>query len=249
MPAPPEVLIPQWPAPARVRALLTTRNGGVSRAAFASLNLGTRVGDDPAAVAANRARLGALLPGTPRWLRQVHGTQVVDATAAGDEPEADACYATDGGQVCAVLIADCLPVLLCDRAATVVAAVHAGWRGLSAGVLERAIAAMPVAPHRLLAYLGPAIGGGAYEVGRDVLDAFTAGDAGAAAHFRSRPADTGAQRWLCDLGALARRRLSRAGITDIFGDGLCTYSDPQRFFSHRRDRSTGRQAALIWLDP
>jgi hypothetical protein len=240
---PADALRAHWDAPARVRTLLTTRRGGVSAAPFASLNLGTRVGDDPAAVTENRARLRALLPAAPRWLHQVHGTRVVDVARVDDEPQADAGYAREAGQVCAVLIADCLPVLLCNRAATVVAAAHAGWRGLSAGVLEAAVAALRTPPAELLAYLGPAISARAYEVGADVYRAFTAGDADAAVHFRP----CGAAKWLCDLNGLARRRLHRLGVGEITGGDLCTYSDPERFFSHRRDRSTGRQAALIWL--
>ena len=270
-------IVPDWPAPANVRGLVTTRSGGVSAAPFDSMNLGTQVGDLMAHVIENRARLSTLLPARPCWLRQVHGVRVLDAfdsVAAGadDAPEADACVARAPRQVCAVLIADCLPVLLCDRAGSVVAAAHAGWRGLSNGVLERTVAAMGCAPGELLAWLGPAIGPAAFEVGRDVLAAFTASDAGAGVCFRAQnihengqihengrvPGDGPVQpdsaaglraepKWLADLFALARRRLTRAGVHAVFGGGLCTHADARRFFSHRRDRRTGRQAALVWM--
>lgn len=241
-------IVPDWPAPASVRSLITTRSGGASAAPFDAMNLGTQVGDDPQCVQENRARLRALLPGEPCWLRQVHGTRVVDAASAGAAPQADACIGRDPAQVCVVQVADCLPVLLCDRRGTVVAAAHAGWRGLSAGVLEQTVAAMRCAPSALLAYLGPAIGPEAFEVGSDVLHSFTAADAGAAACFRTKaPAATGEPKWLADLYALARRRLGAVGVHAVSGGGLCTYSDAPRFFSHRRDRRTGRQAALIWL--
>jgi polyphenol oxidase len=240
-----------WPAPARVRTLLTTRRGGVSAPPFDSMNLGLHVGDEPGAVAQNRARLRALLPAEPCWLQQVHGTRVVDAVqAASTLEEADACVARAAGQVCAVLVADCLPVLLCDRAGTVVAAAHAGWRGLSAGVLEQTVSGLPVAPGDLLAYLGPAIGKGAFEVGADVLDAFCMTDAGAEACFAPKAAGpSGEPKWLCDLAGLARRRLQALGVPRVDGGELCTFAAPRRFFSHRRDRRTGRLAALIWLEP
>jgi YfiH family protein len=250
-------IVPDWPAPARVRALATTRNGGVSRAPFDSMNLGTRVGDDAPHVSENRARLRALLPAEPHWLRQVHGSRVIEAGPSAAEEEADACVARAPGEVCVVLAADCLPVLFCDRAGSVVAAAHAGWRGLSQGVLESTVAASGCPAGNLLAWLGPAIGPDAFEVGRDVLDAFSAGDAGAQACFRSTPSagmrheEIGRDRepkWFADLYALARRRLAAAGVHAVFGGGLCTSSDPRRFFSHRRDRRTGRQAALVWLE-
>jgi polyphenol oxidase len=234
---------PDWPAPPRVRALVTTRSGGVSSGPYASLNLGTRVGDDARAVHENRARLRAVLPSEPKWLQQVHGSDVVQAERAEAEPRADAAFTNAPDVVCAVQIADCLPVLLCNRAGTSVAAAHAGWRGLSAGVLERAVAALPGAPGDLIAWLGPAIGPRKFEVRGDVLAAFIRSDADAAAAFE--PLREG--KWLADLYALARLGLRRAGVSAIFGGGLCTFGDQQRFFSHRRDRVTGRHAACIWI--
>jgi YfiH family protein len=251
MPASPDWFAADWPAPPRVRTLLTTRRGGVSQPPFDSMNLGTQVGDDPVAVERNRARLAGLLPAAPGWMRQVHGTRVVDAAQAALRlEEADACVARSAGQVCAVLIADCLPVLLCDRQATVVAAAHAGWRGLAAGVLEETLARLAVPPSELLAYLGPAIGADAFEVGADVLAAFETRDPAARTCFTPKaPGPAGEPKWLCDLPELARRRLRLAGISAIWGGESCTWSDPARFYSHRRDRRTGRQAALIWLEP
>jgi len=240
-------IVPDWPAPARVHCLITTRVGGVSTGPCASMNLGTRVGDDPVAVARNRDLLRALLPGEPFWLRQVHGTRVVEAHGC-EEVEADASFTTAPGCVCVVMVADCLPVLFCDRAGSVVAAAHAGWRGLSAGVLENTAAALPCPPTELIAYLGPAIGPDAFEVGQDVLAAFLAVDARASEAFLAKaPGPQGERKWLADLYALARQRLGRAGVGAVYGGGFCTYRDGARFFSHRRDSRGGRQAALIWL--
>jgi hypothetical protein len=245
---PADWIVPDWPAPATVRTLITTRNGGVSTGACASMNLGTRVGDDPVAVARNRELLRALLPAEPCGLRQVHGTRVVEAAALADPVEADASFASARSRVCAVLVADCLPVLFCDRAGTTVAAAHAGWRGLSAGVLERTVSALPCRPGELLAYLGPAIGPDAFEVGSDVLDAFTRADPGSSAAFRPmQPDPAGQRKWMADLYLLARRALARCGVTAVYGGGWCTFRDSARFYSHRRDPRGGRQAALIWL--
>ena len=240
-------ICPDWPAPARVRALSTTRVGGVSVAPYDSLNLGTHVGDDPAAVEMNRARLRSVLPGEPGWLNQVHGTAVVDAAACAGVPDADADAAVScsSGVVCSVMTADCLPLLLCDRAGTVVAAVHAGWRGLHGGVVEAGVAAMKVAPSEILAWLGPAIGPQAFEVGDEVRAAFMAVDSQAEAAFR--PAATPA-KWLADLYLLARQRLAVLGVSGIYGGDRCTFSEPDCFFSYRRDGATGRMASLIWLD-
>lgn len=234
---------PEWPAARHVRALVTTRQGGVSRAPYANLNLGTRVGDDPDAVRENRARVRARVPSEPMWLRQVHGVDVVQADRIVGEPVADAAFTGAPEVVCAIQVADCLPVLLCDRRGTRVAAAHAGWRGLAAGVVERTVAALELPPADLMAWLGPAIGPTAFEVGADVFDAFTGVAPESAAAFR--PLQDG--KWLADLFALARGRLARAGVQEVFGGGLCTFTDSARFFSHRRDRTTGRQAAFIWL--
>lgn len=238
-------IVPEWPAPGHVHALVTTRAGGVSTGAYASMNLGLRTEDDPAAVAANRARLLQILPQAPRWLAQVHGGVVVDADELSDVPQADASVARRPGTVCAIMIADCLPILMTDTAGTCVGAAHAGWRGLAGGVIANTVARMPAPPAELMAWIGPGIGPDAFEVGDDVLEAFctTAPDRREA----FRPHNTG--KWLCDLPALARDALHRAGVARIYGGDLCTYNDAQRFYSYRRDRITGRMAALIWRDP
>jgi YfiH family protein len=242
-------LTPDWPAPAAVRALCTTRGGGVSLGVYAGLNLGDHVGDAPESVAANRALLRdrLALPGEPLWLRQVHGCAVVgDPVEEGSGAcEADAAVALGPGTVCAVLTADCLPILMCDRAGTRVAAVHAGWRGLAAGVCEAAVARMQAAPADLLVWLGPAIGPRAFEVGDEVRAAFLGEDPGAAAAFCPSPGG----RWLADLYLLARQRLGALGVGEVWGGDLCTYTDARRFYSYRRDGVTGRMASLIWLDP
>lgn len=237
-------IVPAWPAPANVRALSTTRAGGVGVAPFDSLNLGTHVGDDPAAVSANRARLRALLPAEPCWLNQVHGTAVVDAATAPGVPDADGAISRRPGAVCVVMTADCLPVLLCDRAGTVVGAAHAGWRGLQGGVIEATTRAMGVPAGDLMAWLGPAIGPAAFEVGDEVRAAFVAGDPAAAAAFR--PAGP-AGKWLADLYLLARQRLAALGITRVYGGDACTFTEATRFFSYRREGRTGRMASLVWL--
>jgi polyphenol oxidase len=239
----PDWIVPDWPAPANIKALITTRAGGISMGPFASFNLGLRTGDDPQAVAANRDRLNSLLPQQPRWLRQVHGASVVEADALADRPEADAGIARRPDTVCAVLVADCIPVLVADRAGTTVAIAHAGWRGLAGGVVENTVRRMAVDPGNLIAYLGPGIGPGAFEVGADVRDAFLARDADAVAAFTPHAAC----KWLADLFLLARQRLRRAGVGEVHGGALCTYSDARRFFSYRRERTTGRMAAMIWL--
>lgn len=238
-----ELLVPDWPAPANVRALQTLRSGGCSAAPWQSLNLGDHVGDDPAHVEANRAQLRRHLPAEPLWLRQVHGIAAVDADISAKMPEADAAYARQAGTVCAVMTADCLPVLFCDRAGSVVAAAHAGWRGLLDGVLEATVAAMRVPPAELLAWLGPAIGPSCFEVGDEVRTAFVSRDPLAAAAFVGH----GGGKWLADIYLLARQRLASLGLGSISGGELCTVSDAARFFSYRRDGVTGRMASLIWL--
>ncbi|MGH8618874.1 MAG: peptidoglycan editing factor PgeF [Burkholderiales bacterium] len=233
-----------WPAPPGVRAFATTREGGAGTGAFHSFNLSYRVGDDAATVDANRRRLGTWLPAEPRWLRQVHGNRVVDAASVTDPVDADAAVTRECGVVCTISIADCLPVLFCDRAGSVVAAAHAGWRGLSGGVLENTVAAMNCKASDVMAWLGPGIGPTAFEVGEDVYAAFVQPEPQAADAFQ--PHATG--KWLCDLFALARLRLGRLGVTAIHGGGHCTYRDAGRFFSYRRDRTTGRMAAFVWLE-
>lgn len=240
-------IVPDWPAPPGVRAACSTREGGISVGAHAGLNLGRSSGDDPAAVAGNRRLLAAVLglPLAPVWLRQVHGTQVVELPCSTELPEADAAFTTQPGVVVCVQAADCLPVLFCDDHATVVAAAHAGWRGLCSGVLETTVAALPVDPGRLMAWLGPAIGPDAFEVGDEVRAAFVAVDPAAAACFR---AGNVPGKHFADLFALARQRLARAGVTRIHGGGISTHADPARFYSFRRDGICGRMAALIWID-
>lgn len=244
-----EFIVPDWPAPANVRALVTTRHGGVSVGPYTSFNLGDHVGDNPAAVAENRRILRARLPAVPVWLKQVHGKQCCDASACSNAkgnqpPEADAAYSRKPGVVCAVLTADCLPILLCDEDGTVVAAAHAGWRGLAAGVIESTVAAMGVPGENLLAWLGPAIGPQQFEVGGEVRDTFSAHDPQAARAFAARPNG----KWLCDIYLLARQRLAGLGVCRIAGADFCTVSDTERFFSYRHDGVTGRMASLIWLD-
>ena len=239
------MIFPDWPAPASVRCASTTRTGGVSEPPYDSLNLAVHVGDAAPAVAENRARLRRhlQLPGEPLWLEQVHGCRVVDVSGAGECTAADASVSRERGRVCVVMTADCLPVLFCDRAGTEVAAAHAGWRGLAAGVLEATVDTLGSPPDTLMAWLGPAIGPGAFEVGAEVREAFTAVHPQAADAFVARPDG----RWLADIYALARIRLQAAGVVDVYGGGYCTFSDPQRFYSFRREPVTGRMASLIWL--
>ena len=239
-------IIPEWPAPDRVRAASTTRAGGNSAGPWATLNLAGHVADERAAVARNRARLrDALeLPQEPHWLSQRHGARVVDAGAQTNGAPADGSVTRERGIVCAVLAADCMPVLLCDRGATVVAALHAGWRGIAAGIVEAGVRATGAPPGELLAWLGPAIGPERYEVGPEVRDAILAEDPGASgAFFRAGRAD----RWRANLERIVRGRLARCGVVSVHGGIWCTASDPGRFFSHRRDGVTGRMATLIWL--
>ncbi|WP_287880661.1 peptidoglycan editing factor PgeF [Aquitalea sp.] len=235
-----------WPAPANVRTLITTRQGGRSLQPFNSFNLGTHVGDDPEAVAANRELLRSQLPNEPAWLNQVHGTHVVNATEVGDSLlDADASYSVTAGTVCVVMTADCLPVLLCNDTGSVVAAAHAGWRGLCDGVLEASVAATGVEPSSLMAWLGPAIGPDAFEVGAEVRAAFMAADPAADQAFDA----IGEDKYLADIYMLARQRLAALGIERVYGGDFCTVIDRERFFSYRRDKITGRMASLIWLQP
>ncbi len=233
----------QWPAPDGVRACFTTRRGGGSRGPFQGFNLAAHVGDDPADVAANRSLLRRRLPAEPCWLEQVHGSLVVPAEgAAAAPPVADGSFTRRRHVVCGVLTADCLPLLMCDAAATQVAAIHAGWRGLTAGVIEAGLATF-AAGDTVHAWIGPAIGAAAYEIGEEVREAL-------AAHPSAPGAAFGAGRaghWHADLAMLARARLEYAGVRSVSGGEWCTASDRARFFSYRRDGPTGRQASLIWL--
>jgi len=238
---------PNWPAPSNVKALQTIRTGGVSKGAYASLNLGAHVNDDPIAVAANRQLLSDYLPSEPVWVNQVHGVEVIDAATSSCLQNADASFTTKPNVVCVTMTADCLPVLLCDKKGTVVAAVHAGWRGLCDGVIEAAVAKMPVPASEILVWLGPAIGPNAFEVGEDVREQFIAKDANAALAFKSH-----GDKWLCNMYQIARQRLNAVGVTEIYGasvnENFCTYTDEARFFSFRRDNVTGRMASMIWLE-
>lgn len=224
---PPEPLLPDWPAPARVRALVTTRALGDMKAAE------------------GRRALRAHLPSDPVWLRQVHGTRVLDASSAAAGEEADAAFTSQANVVCVAMAADCMPVFLAEESGRAVGVAHAGWRGLCAGVLEATVGAMGVPPQRLLAWLGPAIGPAAYEVGAEVRDAFLARDPAAAPAFAAgRPG-----HWHLNLYAVARQRLAGAGVARVTGGSFCTASDPARFYSWRRDRAGERMAAAIWLAP
>jgi YfiH family protein len=241
-----EVIRPEWPASPRVRALATTRGGGFSSAPYDTLNLGDHVGDDPLNVSKNRERLREAydLPSDPFWLTQVHGCGVA-LCGSGDGVEADAAFTDAPGRVCAVLTADCLPVLLCNAAGTRVAAVHAGWRGLAAGVIEAAMERFDEPGDSLLAWLGPAIGPDAFEVGPEVREQFLKQDPECEGAFRPGRND----RWMADIYELARIRLGRFNPAFIGGGDYCTVTDETRFYSYRRDGVTGRMATLIWIDP
>lgn len=239
-------VFPDWQPHPRVRALVTTRAGGVSEGSWAGLNLGAHVGDDCERVLHNRALLRSVLPAEPVWLNQVHGVAVVDAATANGVPDADASVAFESGVVCVVMTADCLPVLFADDQGTVVAAAHAGWKGLLNGVLEETVVSMGVPPSRLSAWMGPAIGPNAFEVGDEVRRAFVETMPSAAGCFKAGRVPG---KWMADLFALARLRLEAAGVKQIAGGGDCTFSQPERYFSYRRDRVTGRMASLVWLEP
>jgi hypothetical protein len=235
---------PDWPAPANVQAFQTTRLGGASLAPYDSLNLGLHVGDDPVRVNRNRQSLSPYMPSEPVWMEQVHGIEVANADAAACRVVADASVARQRGSVCVVMTADCLPVLLCDEDGTVVAAAHAGWKGLVAGVIETTVKEMGVAPQKLLAWLGPAIGPHAFEVGEEVRAAFMAHDAQAAAAFVPLAA---AGKYRADIVRLARQRLDALGISRVYGSTFCTYHQQDKFYSYRRDGVTGRMGTFIWL--
>ena len=235
-----------WPAPPGVRVLSSFRGGGASLAPYASLNLGDHVGDNLAAVADNRRALitAAGLPAEPVWLEQVHGVNVADLDAPGPYGQADAAVTRRAQRVCAILTADCLPVVFATESGDTIAAAHAGWRGLSAGVIEATVQAIGASPQRLIAWLGPAIGPQHFEVGAEVRQAFITADAGDALAFEKNAHG----RFMADLAWLARRRLKRLGISRVHGGGECTYARADRYFSHRRDGITGRQGTFIWRE-
>lgn len=241
-----QIIAPDWPAPRSVRGLTTTRDGGVSPAPYASLNLADHVGDDPARVSRNRARLveSRLLPHAPHWPRQVHGIHAVNAAELVDHPmlEADAVYTNTNDVVCAILTADCLPIILCSRAGDEVAVVHAGWRGLLDGIVASTLNLFTVSPQHLLAWIGPGISVAAYAVDAGFRDRFLETDERLSAAFSRQ-----AGQWFADLGIIAEARLANAGIRSIARYRGCTFGEPARFFSYRRDRITGRIATCAWL--
>ncbi|KLV06554.1 peptidoglycan editing factor PgeF [Photobacterium ganghwense] len=244
-------IVPDWPAPANIKAVSTTRSGGISEGPYLGLNLGAHVGDKSEHVEHNRdwlqQQLG--LDVAPVWLNQTHSTRVISlpqaelSPAQASSPDADGSMTEQPGIACTVMTADCLPVLLCDRAGRQVAAVHAGWRGLADGILEEAVAQFHVKGREILVWMGPAIGASAFEVGGEVREQFMAQHADAAEAFQPY-----GDKWLADLYLLARQRLAQVGVEHVFGGDLCTFSDPARFYSYRRDGITGRQATLIWIE-
>lgn len=238
-----DLVFPDWPAPANVKAIQTTRRGGLSVKPYDTLNLGSHVQDNSVTVAQNRQLLSHYLPSEPVWLNQVHGIEVVDAAQCTCVPEADAAFARQRSVVCVTMTADCLPVLLCDKQGTVVAAVHAGWRSLCDGVIETTVKKMQASPADLMAWLGPAIGPQAFEVGGEVKAAFVAKDAQSEIAFISH-----GDKWLGNLYLIAKQRLANVGVSAVYGGEECTYSQPEKYFSFRRDGITGRMASLIWLD-
>lgn len=241
-----EVIYPDWPAPGAVRALSTTRPGGVSQGCYASLNLAMHVEDEAGAVSRNRQRLcqQLALPSEPVWLEQVHGRDVFDASlTVSSPPQADASFSHQENRVCVVMTADCLPLLICNRKGDRVAAAHAGWRGLAGGVIEATVKTLQQPADQLMVWLGPAIGPTAFEVGEEVRQAFIQDLQASEGAFRStRPG-----HYLADIYQLARLRLSRIGIEAVYGGEYCTWTDADHFYSYRRDGKTGRQASMIWI--
>ena len=250
-----DFITPSWPAPKNVHALQTNRHKGHSHAPFDSLNFGMHVNDNPIYVAQNRQLLSQFLPSEPVWLNQVHGVNIVDAANTNCVADADASFTTRNNVVCVIMTADCLPVLLCDRAGTTVVAVHAGWRGLCDGALEASIGAAcraaQIKPADLMAWLGPAIGPSAFEVGRELREQFIAKDGQAEAAFKAHGDNQKQDKWLCDIYKIAKQRLNSLGVTQIYGgdidENFCTFTQKEQFFSYRRDGVTGRMASLIWL--
>ena len=242
-------IIPEWPAPSNVRALFTTRNGGYSNGPngiYATFNLGDHVNDRATDVAKNRALLRNFLPSNPRWLKQTHSVLPIWVDHGSKTLEGDAAMSQRCGIVCVVLVADCLPIFLCDLAGTMVGVIHAGWRGLAGGIIEKTVAEMNCGKTRLIAWLGPAIGPNYFEVGDEVREAFVNQDDKSRLAFVPKHAKQDS-KWLANIFLLARQRLVTAGVTEIYGGKICTYSDPGKFYSYRRDGATGRMAALIWL--
>ena len=239
-------LIPNWDAPQNIRAVTTTRQGGVSLPPFDSMNLGDHVNDDADAVQRNREILIHTLglPEQPVWLNQIHSNLVSNLDDPQPLIDADAAFTTQKNKACVVMTADCLPVLFCNTQGTVVAASHAGWRGLHAGILEKTVEAMHEPPEQIMAWLGPAIGVNAFEVGEEVREAFISAQTQAEQAFKPKPNG----KWLADIYTLARLRLEAIGVKQIYGGGECTYSDAERFYSYRRNPSTGRMASLIWIE-
>lgn len=255
------LIIPNWPAPKNVHALQTTRDGGASYAPFNSLNFGSHVNDNPQHVAQNRQLLNQFLPSEPVWLNQIHGINAVDAAQTDCVPDADASYTSRKNVVCVTMTADCLPILLCDTAGTVVTSIHAGWRGLCDGIIEATISSMHaklsakpanLMACNLMAWLGPAIGPNAFEVGAEVRAQFIAKDAQAELAFKKQGENQEQDKWLADIYKIATQRLNNLGITQIYGGGIdqdfCTFNQKEQFFSFRRDGVTGRMASLIWLE-
>ncbi len=244
-------IIPNWPAPKNVHALQTNRHAGHSHAPYDSLNFGLHVKDNPIHVAQNRQLLSQFLPSEPVWLNQVHGVNVVDAANTSCTPDADASFTTKNNVVCVTMTADCLPILLCDTAGTLVASIHAGWRSLCDGVIEATTSTMQeklnAKPANLMAWLGPAIGPNAFEVGAEVRQQFMAKDAKAELAFKKQGDNQEQNKWLANIYQIATQRLNNCGVTQIYGGGLCTFSDTENFFSFRRDGTTGRMATMIWL--
>ena len=252
------LIVPDWPAPKTVKAVSSTRRGGVSCGVYGSFNLGNHVGDDQDKVIQNRRYLSELVGNSVefQWLEQIHGTEVIAAQSTGFAVRADASFSQDAHIACLVMTADCLPVLFCDRSGTRVAAAHAGWRGLADGVLEATVKALDCPAEEVLCWLGPAIGPDAFEVGAEVRERFCDQYSEASVAFKpvagcqlagSGPTET-SPKWLADLYSLARLRLAHMGITSVYGGDYCTFSDAERFFSYRRDGVTGRMASLVWLD-
>lgn len=239
-------IVPDWPLPANVKAVSTTRLGGASQQPYQGLNLGMHVGDKAEHVQRNRTQLQQelRLVDSPAWLNQIHSNRVIDLNASLTVvPDADGSYTQASGIACTVMTADCLPLLLCDTAGTQVAAVHAGWRGLADGIIEAALEKFTVPADQILAWLGPAIGPDAFEVGSEVREQFIAEQLQAEQAFKPY-----GEKWLADLYLLARQRLQRFGVTNIYGGEYCTFGDPERFYSYRREGVTGRQASLIWIE-